>query len=221
VARLTLTFDNGPDAVWTPHVLDVLRSYDIRATFFVIGRKLALDPRLRTVLERAREDGHWIGNHSYNHVYSLGDIDREDAFDIEVSATFAVLGDLAHPDRLFRPFCNAGVINDRVFKRIDVERVRNDGLTCVFFNSLPRDWNDGEGWVDRALEDIETRPWSTIVLHDIAGYPDGVDARPMQRLEDFIVAARDAGHEFVQEISPDCILIERGSELQDIDFLMH
>jgi peptidoglycan/xylan/chitin deacetylase (PgdA/CDA1 family) len=221
VARLTLTFDNGPDAEWTPHVLDVLRAHDIRATFFVIGRKLVLGPELRAVLERAREEGHWIGNHSYNHVYSLGDIDREDAFDVEVGATFEALGDLAHPDRLFRPFCNAGVINDRVFKRSDVEQIRRDGLTCVFFNSLPRDWNDGEGWVGRGLQDIETRPWSTIVLHDIAGYPDGVRACPMRRLEDFITSALGAGHEFVQEFSPDCILIERGRELRDLEFLMH
>ncbi len=221
MARLTLTFDNGPDAEWTPHVLGVLRSHDIQATFFVIGRKLALDPSLRAVLERAREEGHWIGNHSYNHLYSLGDIDREDAFDIEVGATFDVLGDLAHPDRLFRPFCNAGVINDRVFKRSDVERIRRDGLTCVFFNSLPRDWNDGDGWVGRALEDIETREWSTIVLHDIAGYPEGVTACPMRRLDDFIVAALGAGHEFVQAFSPDSILIQRGKELRDIEFLMH
>jgi peptidoglycan-N-acetylglucosamine deacetylase len=221
MARVTLTFDNGPDATWTPHVLDVLRSHGILATFFVIGRKLVLQPELRALLERARDEGHWIGNHSYNHVYSLGDIDREDAYDVEVTSTFGVLGDLAHPDRLFRPFCNAGVVNDRVFKRVDVQRLQEDGATCVFFNSVPRDWNDGDGWVDRALADIATRDWSTVVIHDIAGYPDGVDVGPMRRLDDFLNAARDAGHEFVQEITPECILIERGRPLRDVEFLMH
>jgi peptidoglycan/xylan/chitin deacetylase (PgdA/CDA1 family) len=221
MARLTLTFDNGPDPTWTPHVLDVLAAHDIKASFYVIGRKLVLTPELRTVLERAHDEGHWIGCHSYNHVYSLGDIDREDAFDIEVANTFALLGDLAHPDLLFRPFCNAGILNDRVFKRGDVERLREGGYTCVMFNSLPRDWNDGDGWVDRALADIETRDWSTLVVHDIPGYPDGVDARPMRRLDDFVVAALAAGHEFVQEPSPDCVLIERGEPHQDIDHLAH
>lgn len=221
MARITLTFDNGPDATWTPHVLDVLRSHEIRATFFLIGRKLVLQPELRRLVERARDEGHWIGNHSYNHVYSLGDIDRDDAYDVEVSSTFGVLGELAHPDRLFRPFCNAGVVNDRVFKRIDVERLQEDGATCVFFNCVPRDWNDGEGWVDRALGDVATREWSTMVIHDIAGYPDGVDVGPMRRLDDFLVAARAAGHEFVQQITPECILIERGKPLRDVGFLMH
>lgn len=221
MARLTLTFDNGPDPTWTPHVLDVLGKHEIRATFFVIGRKLVLDPGLRTILERAHEEGHWIGTHTYNHVYSLGDIDRADAFDAEVVRAFEALGDLAHPDLLFRPFCNAGIVNDRVFKRIDVERLCDGGYTCIFFNSLPHDWDDGEGWVGRGLADIATREASTIVLHDIAGYPDGVDVRPMRRLEDFVLAALDAGHEFVQEVSPDCVLIERGQPRRDVGFLMH
>jgi len=221
MSLLTLTFDNGPDMTWTPHVLDVLAKYDIKASFYVVGRRLVLQPELRTVLERARDEGHWIGCHSFNHVYSLGDIDREDAFDVEVTKTFEVLGDLAHPDLLFRPFCNAGIVNDRVFKRIDVERLCEGGYTCVFFNSLPRDWDDGEGWVARALADVQTRDWSTIVVHDIAGYPDGVDVRPMQRLEDFVVAALEEGHEFVQEPSPDCVLIDRGVLRQNVDYLMH
>jgi peptidoglycan/xylan/chitin deacetylase (PgdA/CDA1 family) len=221
MARLTMTFDNGPDATWTPHVLDVLRAHDIKATFFAIGRKLVLQPELRDVLERVRDEGHWIGNHSYNHVYSLGDIDRVDAYDVEVTRTWEALGDLAHPDRLFRPFCNAGIVNDRVFKRIDVQRLQDDGATCVFFNCVPHDWDDADGWVGRALEDIETREWSTVVLHDIAGYPDGVDVGSMRRLDEFLTAAREAGHEFVQEITPDCILIERGKPLRDIAFLMH
>ena len=123
MASLTLTFDNGPDPTWTPHVLDVLAKHEIKATFFVIGRKLVLQPELRSILERARDEGHWIGTHSYNHVYSLGDIDREDAFDVEVVAAFDAVGDLAHPDRLYRPFCNAGIVNDRVFKQVDVERL--------------------------------------------------------------------------------------------------
>ncbi|MEZ5078277.1 MAG: polysaccharide deacetylase family protein [Solirubrobacterales bacterium] len=221
MAKVTLTFDNGPDQVWTPHVLDVLDKYGIKATFFVIGRKVALDSEARPILERAHEEGHWLGTHTYNHLYSLGDIDRPDAFDLEVVASFDALGDLAHPDRLFRPFCNAGIVNDRVFKKVDVERLEQDGYTCIFFNSLPHDWDDGKGWVGRGLSDIETREWSTTVLHDIPGYPEGVDARPMARLEDFVTGALDAGHEFVQEFSPDTVLIKRGAPQRDIGFLMH
>jgi peptidoglycan-N-acetylglucosamine deacetylase len=221
MASLTLTFDNGPDPTWTPHVLDVLARHDIKATFFTIGRKVDFGQDSREILGRAHGEGHWIGTHTYNHVYSLGDIDRPDAFAIEVEQSFEAIGDLAHPDLLFRPFMNAGVVNDRIFKKGDVELLEKGGYTCIFFNSLPHDWDDGEGWVGRGLEDIETRDWSTIVLHDIVGYPEGTDARPMARLDDFIVAAREAGHEFVQEFSPDTVLIRRGEPLADIGFLMH
>jgi peptidoglycan/xylan/chitin deacetylase (PgdA/CDA1 family) len=221
MASLTLTFDNGPDPTWTPHVLDVLAKHDIKATFFTIGRKVDFGQDSREILGRAHGEGHWIGTHTYNHVYSLGDIDRPDAFAIEVEQSFEAVGDLAHPDLLFRPFCNAGIINDRIFKKQDVELLEQGGYTCIFFNSLPHDWDDGEGWVGRGLEDVQTRDWSTIVLHDIVGYPEGTDARPMARLDDFIVAAHEAGHEFVQEFSPDTVLIRRGEPLADIGFLMH
>lgn len=59
-----LTFDDGPDARWTPLVLEALASAGVRATFFVIGR-LAL--RERALLREIRDLGHAIGNHSYSH----------------------------------------------------------------------------------------------------------------------------------------------------------
>jgi peptidoglycan/xylan/chitin deacetylase (PgdA/CDA1 family) len=221
MARITLSFDNGPEPQWTNHVLNVLADHDIKASFFVIGRKLAASPDGRKAVERAKREGHWIGNHSYNHVYSLGDIDRVDAVEVEVAKTFEVLGDLAHPDLLFRPFCNAGVLNERVFKRIDVRKICQAKYSCILFDTIPHDWDDGTGWVDRALKQVQEKAWSTIVLHDITGYPDGVDARPMLKLDEFIRQAKKAGHEFAQEYSPNCILIHRGRKLQDIDQLSH
>ncbi len=219
--RITLTFDNGPEPRWTNHALDVLSKHGLKASFFIIGRKLAHSADGRTAVERAKREGHWIGNHSYNHVYSLGDIDRPDAFDIEVVRTFDVLGELAHPDLLFRPFCNAGIVNDRVFKNIDVERICKANYSCVLFNAIPRDWEDGTAWVDRALKQVAGQPWSTVVLHDIAGYPDGVDVRPMLKLDEFISRAKDAGHEFVQDYSPDCLLVSKGKKLHELSKLAH
>ena len=60
---LTLSFDNGPEPDVTPSVLDVLAARNIQTTFFVIGSKLQ-DPERRALSERAREEGHWIGNHT-------------------------------------------------------------------------------------------------------------------------------------------------------------
>ena len=61
-----LTFDDGPDDKNTPMILDILKNYGIHATFYVCGNMVEAYPE---VLKRIYEEGHAIGNHSYNHRY--------------------------------------------------------------------------------------------------------------------------------------------------------
>ncbi|HET9799024.1 MAG TPA: polysaccharide deacetylase family protein [Gemmatimonadaceae bacterium] len=61
---VSVTFDDGPNPRATPAILDVLRRENVRATFFVLGRHAERWPEL---VERARADGHQIGNHGYFH----------------------------------------------------------------------------------------------------------------------------------------------------------
>lgn len=61
-----LTFDDGPDPENTPIVLDILKKSEIKATFFITGRQAEKYPDL---VMRIYQEGHAIGNHSYNHVY--------------------------------------------------------------------------------------------------------------------------------------------------------
>ena len=61
-----LTFDDGPDDKNTPAVLDILRDAGVKATFFVTGRQAEAHP---DVLQRIYDEGHAIGNHSYDHRY--------------------------------------------------------------------------------------------------------------------------------------------------------
>ncbi|TCN62884.1 polysaccharide deacetylase family protein [Acetobacteroides hydrogenigenes] len=61
---IALTFDDGPDSVWTPKVLEVLRRYNVKATFFCIGDKVEKHPQLVKMLI---EEGHIVGNHTYYH----------------------------------------------------------------------------------------------------------------------------------------------------------
>jgi peptidoglycan/xylan/chitin deacetylase (PgdA/CDA1 family) len=65
-ARVALTFDDGPDAEWTPRVLDVLDSTRTKATFFVSGQAAQRAPGL---LRRALLAGHALGNHGYSHAH--------------------------------------------------------------------------------------------------------------------------------------------------------
>lgn len=59
-----LTFDDGPGS-YTPKLLDILKKYDVKATFFVVGNSKYMD-----LLPRMREEGHTIGAHTYTHVYA-------------------------------------------------------------------------------------------------------------------------------------------------------
>ncbi|MEX2461613.1 MAG: polysaccharide deacetylase family protein [Paenibacillaceae bacterium] len=63
-SKIALTFDDGPDNKYTPAILDVLRKYHVKATFFVLGVRAEANP---AVIKRIINEGHAIGNHSYNH----------------------------------------------------------------------------------------------------------------------------------------------------------
>lgn len=61
---MVLTFDDGPDPRYTPHILDTLAEYDVRAMFFVCG-EMAVDNQ--DLLARMADDGHIVGNHTWTH----------------------------------------------------------------------------------------------------------------------------------------------------------
>lgn len=63
--ELALTFDDGPDHKYTPQILDTLKKYKIKATFFVVGTQIQKNP---AVFQRIIREGHEIGNHSYQHL---------------------------------------------------------------------------------------------------------------------------------------------------------
>ncbi|MGH6829247.1 MAG: polysaccharide deacetylase family protein, partial [Rhizomicrobium sp.] len=62
--KIALTFDDGPDSVWTPKILDILRRKHVTATFFVIGANMEAHPSL---VQRILAEGHEVGNHTYTH----------------------------------------------------------------------------------------------------------------------------------------------------------
>lgn len=63
--KIALTFDDGPHCIYTERLLDGLKERDVRATFFLIGKNIEGNEAL---VARMKEEGHLIGNHTYNHV---------------------------------------------------------------------------------------------------------------------------------------------------------
>lgn len=206
---LTLSFDNGPDPEVTPGVLDILGRRGIKTTFFVIGGKIA-DPARRSLAERAQAEGHWIGNHTYTHDVPLGRQPDAGRAESEIGCTEILLGNLAHPDRLFRPFGGGGVLNEGLFRPSVVKYLERERYTCVLWNAIPRDWSDPDGWVSRALEQCRAQTWTLMVLHDL---PTGA----MRHLPRFLDSAEDAGARFRQDFPSDCVPIRRGERMRPID----
>ncbi len=65
--RVFLTFDDGPSKTVTPVVLDTLKKENIKATFFLLGSRVELEPEL---VKREYKEGHYLASHGYSHVYS-------------------------------------------------------------------------------------------------------------------------------------------------------
>lgn len=64
--RAFLTFDDGPSSSVTPKILDTLKEENVKATFFVLGTMVKSNPE---ILKREAEEGHYIANHGYSHIY--------------------------------------------------------------------------------------------------------------------------------------------------------
>lgn len=206
--QVTLSFDNGPEPAVTPRVLDVLAAAEVKATFFVLGSKLA-DNKRRGLAKRAHAEGHWIGNHTWSHEEPLGRLKDASRSVSEIVETQALIDELAHPDRLFRPFGGGGTIGPHLLSPAAVDVLKKEKMTCVLWNAVPRDWEDPRGWAETALAQCLAQDWTLLVLHDL---PTGA----MGRLKIFIDRLRDHGGVFRQDFPPACVPLMRGEVLADL-----
>lgn len=199
--RVTLSFDNGPSRV-TAQVLDLLAERGIFASFFVVGEQLRR-PGARALAERAIAEGHRLGNHSLTHATPLGVRDDPQDAEREIDAMQALLSELVHGERFFRPFGGGGIIDRNLLGRHALARLVDGGYTCVLWNSVPRDWENPDGWPEVCLADVASRPWSVVVLHDL---PTGA----MARLPAFLDALEARGIELTNELPDECVPLRLG-----------
>jgi peptidoglycan/xylan/chitin deacetylase (PgdA/CDA1 family) len=159
VREVLFTFDDGPNPKTTPRLLDILSAHDVKAMFFVLGRCIAGDEG-RKIMERAHDEGHQIGNHTYSHT-DLKTLSDEQIRD-ELRKTQDLIGACAHELKFFRP--PYGSTNSMVKKILE-----ESGYTTVWWNVDPLDWKhkkDGT-WVEHGMEQVKAREDSSIVMHDI------------------------------------------------------
>ncbi len=148
-----LTFDDGPNATYTPQVLALLKRYNARATFFMLGQNAAANPKL---VNAVRAQGHAIGNHTWNHPaltrLSNGAIAQQ------LTRTTAVLG---------RRACVRPPYGDHN-ARVDAV-IRSTGAKVVIWTVDPVDWaRPGSGVIaSRVINRV--RPGSVVLMHDGGG----------------------------------------------------
>ncbi len=178
----TLTFDDGPDKVHTPRVLDILARERVPATFFLIGRRAAEAPDLA---RRIADEGHDVGNHTWSHrsLWLCGP--RETEREIVQGHDAITLASGRAPS-FFRP--PWGMTNLAVLPVL-----RRLATPCVFWTVQTEGRRPAEPELQlrRATEGV--RPGAIVDLHDADGVP-GAGGRLVQALPGLIAALREAGY---------------------------
>lgn len=210
--QVTLTFDNGPTPGVTDRVLDLLTKRSLPAIFFVVANQVDGNATAVGLLTRMVRDGHRVGNHSLTHGPPLGELDEQDTID-EMATAQVVLGRFTGESFLFRPWGTEGQLDRRCLNRTAVEYLINGKHTCVLWNSVPRDWADPVGWVDRALADVRTRDHTVVVIHDVA-------SGAMDELPRFLDELDRAGVAVTGDLPDECVPIVDGRIVSAVDHLM-
>ncbi len=153
---VALSFDDGPDPRYTPHVLDLLARDSLTATFFLVGVNAI---RYSELVARTKDAGHSFGNHTYDHP-ALELLDPAQVrSEIDRGAT-ALVGAGTGAVRLFRP--PKGHTNEAVGVIADAGRYRT-----IFWDQCLERWVHHLGVRAGAQAVVErVRPGSVIVAHD-------------------------------------------------------
>jgi peptidoglycan/xylan/chitin deacetylase (PgdA/CDA1 family) len=149
-----LTFDDGPNEKATPFVLDQLRKYNAKATFFCVGKNVTVLP---AIYDRVLEEGHTTGNHTYNHLNGWKTDDEQYLNDVAEAAKLI-------NSALFRP--PYGRIKSFQAKHIPAV-LKNNSVKIVMWDVLSGDFDTSIS-KERCLENVimNIRNGSIVVFHD-------------------------------------------------------
>ena len=208
MALLTLTFDNGPTPETTPMVLNELASRNLSAYFCVVGKQLLKSDEHVAIAQETMTRGHKLVNHSFTHGVALGEDVSESHARHEIDDMHELmnekLGDWG--DRWFRPFGNGGAIGQHLFSGAAIEKLEARWYSVLTWNSVPRDWEDVDGWLARSLADLTQQKHTVLVLHDL---PTGA----MVHLGEFLDRVLSEGHTVTQDLPGSCVPMKHGEAI--------
>jgi cellulose synthase/poly-beta-1,6-N-acetylglucosamine synthase-like glycosyltransferase/peptidoglycan/xylan/chitin deacetylase (PgdA/CDA1 family)/spore germination protein YaaH len=185
--EVALSFDDGPDPEWTPKILDILKKYNVKGTFFMIGEPAQDNV---DVMRRVYNEGHEIGNHTYTHP-DISEISNAQ-IDLQLNLTEKLFAaKLGVRPVYFRPPYSIDQEPDTNDQAAPVDRIQHKlGYIIVGDKIDTDDWNEHprkspQQIIDGVFEQIneaKTKPWmrgSIILMHDGGGNRQPtVDALP-------------------------------------------
>ncbi|MFT4105016.1 MAG: polysaccharide deacetylase family protein [Lacrimispora sp.] len=158
--QIALTFDDGPDPVYTPKLLEGLKARGVHATFFLLGENVE---GKEAIVKQMYQDGHLIGSHGYSHVQMSKETIKTACEQIEENnrKIEAIIG--KRPQYLRPPY---GSWTEELECSID--------MTVVMWDIDPLDWKaqNARKVVRHIVKNVE--PGDIILLHDV--YPTSVEA---------------------------------------------
>ncbi len=185
VKKVALTFDDGPDSVYTPQMLDVLKQHQVKATFFFIGNRAKLFPE---IVQKAVQEGHIIGNHTMTHPDILK-LNAQDAMANIQQAEDALAELIGYRTALFRsPY---GSLNPERIKEIE-----KMGYKIIAWNVDSLDWKSltAEQVKTNILENV--KEGSIILQHSAGGEGENLSGS-VAALNEIITILKGEGYEFV------------------------
>lgn len=177
---VALTFDDGPHGTLTPRVLDILRANNVKGTFFMQGCNVKAHPQ---VVQRMVNEGHEVGNHTWNHVY-LSKVSREKAESQLQSTNEAIRNACGVVPVVMRPpggYTNAGVAS---WAR------QRFGFTTIMWDVDTNDWRKPGSSVVAARAVNGAKPGSIILVHDI-------HASTVAAIDAIVKGLKNRGYELV------------------------
>jgi peptidoglycan/xylan/chitin deacetylase (PgdA/CDA1 family) len=157
---LFLTFDDGPTPEVTPRVLDILKRFDAKATFFCVGKNIEKHPE---VFFKILEDGHVAGNHTFHHLNGWKtkvDVYLKDVIKCENSLQLKnPKSEIRNPKSLFRP--PYGKLTPSQFS------ILNSQFSIIMWDVLSRDYDQNVS-EEQCLLNVtrHARNGSIVVFHD-------------------------------------------------------
>ena len=192
--RVFLTFDDGPSISVTPHILDTLKKYNIKATFFVLGNRVSDNAEL---IKREYNEGHYIANHGYSHRYdkiyasSKNVLKEYNKTEQEIKKA---LGDENYSSNLFRfPGGSIGGEYDKIKEKAKIDLKRNQ-IAYLDWNALTNDAAGAytkEKIIKNLKKTVGNKNNVVVLMHDA---PDKI--LTYETLEDIIKYLQEKGYSF-------------------------